>query len=180
MLRKRHRHGGFSLIEIEIMIVMVSVGLAGVLLALNVGTKSGADPMIRKQMLSIGEGFLAEILAKDFDDPYGDCTPTTVPSCRNDSQANRLTDRRNYNDVSDYQGFQTTGIFRLDGTAVAGLENYDIASVAVEPATIGGIGGAAIPCGASSVLPIKRITVTVAHGAEQLPLSGFRTCHDRP
>lgn len=168
---------GFTLIELEVLIVMVSVGLAGALLAMNVAVQASADPMVRKQMLSIAESLLAEIQAKAFDDPAGDCTPSTVPSCR----ASSLADRRNYNDVSDYQGYQSTGIFRLDGSAIGGLESYNIASVTVDDtAQIGGVGGTAIPCGASTVMPVKRITVTVSHGSEQLALSGFRTCHDRP
>lgn len=116
------------MIEMIIFIVIVSIALTGVLSVFNVSVKSSADPMIRKQMLSIAESLLAEIQLKAFDDPEGDCTPKTVPSCR----INNLFDRRNYNDVSDFNGYQSTGVFRRDGSGpIPGLESY-----VIEPITI--------------------------------------------
>jgi MSHA pilin protein MshD len=171
---------GFTLIELEVLIVIVSVSLAGVMLALNAAVQSSADPLVRKQMLTIAEGMMSEILSKAYDDPYNDCTPTTVPACRNDSEANRISDRKNYNDVSDYAGYATSGIYRIDGTPAAGLENYNIDAIVIDDsATLGTIGGAAIACGSGTLLPIKRITITVGHDLDSLSLSGYRTCYDR-
>ena len=50
-----NRTSGFTLIEVIMFIVIISVALTGVLAALNLTTKSSADPLIRKQMMTIAE-----------------------------------------------------------------------------------------------------------------------------
>ena len=65
MFTKR-RTSGFTLIELIVFIVIVSVALVGVLTVLNITAKSSADPMIRKQMLSIAEGLLEEVMLQPF------------------------------------------------------------------------------------------------------------------
>ncbi|MCX7168752.1 MAG: prepilin-type N-terminal cleavage/methylation domain-containing protein [Proteobacteria bacterium] len=52
---------GLTLIELIIFILIVSVALAGVLTVLDITVKSSADPMIRKQMLTIAEALLEEV-----------------------------------------------------------------------------------------------------------------------
>jgi Tfp pilus assembly protein PilV len=62
---------GMSLIELIMFIVIVSVGIVGILLVMNVTVKSSADPMVRKQALAMAEAILGEVLAKDFANPTG-------------------------------------------------------------------------------------------------------------
>lgn len=62
---------GFTLIELIIFIVVVSVGLVGILQVMNVTVASSADPMVRKQAMALADSILEEILLKDFDDPDG-------------------------------------------------------------------------------------------------------------
>lgn len=159
------RQRGVTLIELIVAIVIVSVALVGVYSVLNLTLLRSADPVIYKQMLSIAEGMMDEILLKSFADPGGECTPTTSPRC----QLNSTVDRPNYNDVDDYAGFVMNGVSALDGSAVAGLENYRVA-VTVDPATtLGGLSGANV---------VKRVVVTVTYGAESLSLEGYRTNFD--
>lgn len=167
------RQGGLSLIELIIFVVIVSVALVGVLSVLNVTVKSSADPVIRKQALALAEAMLDEILGKDYQNvprdeqngvvggnnaqtPTQGCTPTTTPLCR----TNTLVDRQNYNDVDDYDGWNQTGVYRLDGTAVPILANYSV-RVAVAAGSGDWAGG-------------KMVTVTVGGGTEQIVLSSFR------
>lgn len=90
------RHSrGMTLIEVILFIVIVSVGLAGVLSAFNVATAKSADPMVRKQALTLAEQMMEEILAKEFANPAGGFNPATPG---NPAQA----ERPDFDDVGDY------------------------------------------------------------------------------
>jgi MSHA pilin protein MshD len=121
---------GISLIELIIFIVIVSGALAGLLLVMNVNTKNSADPLIQKQALTIAESLLEEIELQDFSNPIGGFTGAAV-------QANRAS----FDDIFDYDGFATIGIFPADGSAtgVTGLADY---SVSASVATIAWVAGA--------------------------------------
>src|SRR5215470_7670952 len=72
---------GLSLIELIIFIVVVGIGLAGVLVAINTGVGRSADPMVRKQALAAAESLLEEIELQPFTycDP-GDTAASTATS----------------------------------------------------------------------------------------------------
>jgi len=65
------RQRGFTLIELIIFIVVVSAGLAGILLVMNTTVKSSADPMVRKQAMALADSILEEIVLKAYADPDG-------------------------------------------------------------------------------------------------------------
>ena len=140
---------GFTLIEMIIAIVIIGVGLAGVLAAFTTTVKASADPLIHKQMLSIAEEMMEEVLLKPFA-----AGPGAITGC-NRSQAD---------DVSDYATYTNQSVCDIDGTAVAGLAPYKV-SVAVDSA-------ASLATLASNV---KKITVSVIHGTETIILVGWRT-----
>jgi MSHA pilin protein MshD len=153
----RHRQRGISLIELIMFIVIVSVAVAGILLVLNVTTKSSADPLIHKQALAAAQSLLEEIELQDFISAAGATTPVT--------QANRASQ---YHIVSDYQGFNTTGIYTVDGVApIAGLGNYN-ASVTVANAALNGI--------AAGNAVLITVTVTDPQG-NAIQISGYRTAY---
>lgn len=167
----RHQ-GGVTLIELIIFIVVVSVGLAGVLLVFNTSVQSSADPMIVKQALRVAEATMQEVLQKTYQNDADDsnnssstlgCTPTTTPRC----STNSVTDRPNYNDVDDYNGYSQTGIKSLDGTvSISNLTSYTVAiTVDKTSATLGAIG----------TPNVKKITVTVTGGNQTISLTGYRT-----
>lgn len=106
---------GMTLIEMVIAIVIIGVGLAGVLLAFSTNVKSSADPMIRKQMLSIAEGMLEEIQLKPYTTSSG-----AISGCN----------RENADDVSDYAGYSQP-VCRLDGTPMTALAGYTV-SVSID------------------------------------------------
>lgn len=144
---------GLSLIELLVFIVIVGVAVAGVLAVMNLTTAKSADPMIRKQALAIAEGMLEEILLKDFSNPPGGFSGAATP-------ANRPL----FDDVSDYAGYTSSGVYDLTGSAIPALAAYGVA-VAVVNESLGGV-----PAASS-----KRVTVTVtAPGGESVTLSGFR------
>lgn len=150
------------MIELVMFIVIVSVGVAGILAVMNVTTKSSADPFARKQAMAIAESMLEEIQLKDFANP---ADPNAFSGTS--SQANRAL----FDDIGDYDGFATTGIYPVEGSAVvAGLEAYN---VSVTVANNGGLGtGASLVPSADA----KLITVTVTGpAATAITLSGYRT-----
>lgn len=163
---------GVTLVELIIFIVVVSIGVAGVLIAFNTAVQSSADPMLNKQALRLAESTMQEVLQKSYQNDAADaantsatlgCTPSTTPSCR----ANNPTDRPNYNDVDDYNGYSQSGVTTMDGAVtVTNLAAYSV-SIAVDKvsATLGAI---AAP-------DVKKITVTVSGKGQTLSLIGYRS-----
>jgi MSHA pilin protein MshD len=162
------QQAGLSLIELVMFIMVISLGLAGVLLVMNYTSRRSADPMIREQALLIAESYMEEILVKKFIDPTGGTT-RTCPTAEGG--------RTNYDNVCDYNGLSDVGARDQFGNAITGLENYNVA-VTVS-------GGAGISLGPSTNLVantgsvrVLRVDITVTHGGVpdfSLPLTGYRT-----
>ena len=71
MCMNRRQSRGFTLIELIIFIVVVSVGLVGILKVMDVTVKSSSDPLVRKQAVAFADSVLEEILLKAYADPDG-------------------------------------------------------------------------------------------------------------
>lgn len=160
------KQGGFTLIEMVIAIVIISIGLAGVLLALNTTVRSSADPLIRKQMQVIAEEMLEEALLRPFAvigmaprNKASKCSDTPPPA------------RTAFDDISDYNAYQTTGICDFSGAAVNGLGSYDISVAVTATDSLGNKDSG----GAINSSDTRQVTVTVTHGTEHFALTGFRT-----
>lgn len=138
--------GGFTLIEMIIAIVIIGVGLAGVLAAYSTTVKSSGDPLIHKQMLSVAEEMMEEVLLK----PYASGTGT-ISGCN----------RSAADDINDYIGY-SQAVCDIDGNAVAGLTGYTVA-VAVTTVTWQGIANT------------LRVSVTVSRGSDSMNLVSYRT-----
>lgn len=119
-MNKKHNIG-FTLIELVIFIVIVSVAVVGILSVMNTVVKSSADPMVRKQATALADSILEEILLKSYADP--DATETGE------------TGRDNYDDVDDYNG-KTNALFT---DLPSELSSYIISIVVAAPANINGI-----------------------------------------
>lgn len=148
------RRAGMTLIELVLAIVIISVGVAGVMAAFSTVVRGSADPLIRKQMLTIADEMMEEIALKPFP-----VTANVAPAgCA----------RNTYNDVLDYNGYASPAntICDIDGTAIASLSGYSVSVSVVADATLTAITAA----------NAYKITVTVLHtGAPNLKLTGWRT-----
>lgn len=138
-----------TIIELVVAMVIISVGLAGVLLAFSTVSRGSADPVVERQMQTIAEEMLEEIALKPFS---AEANGAPVACARN-----------TYNDVADYNGYATSGqICTIDGTAIPSLAGFSV-SVSVGTSPLGGLATA------------LKITVTVSRGSSSLQMSTWRT-----
>ena len=145
---------GFSLVELIISIIIMSVGLAGLMSLIPFAIRTSSDPMLTKQALTIAEGLLNEISSKPFSNPTGGFTGAAT-------QANRAV----FDDALDYNGYSSTGAYAIEGvTPIAGLGSYDV-SVTVAGSVLS----------AATAADCLLITVTVSYpGGNTITLSGYR------
>lgn len=165
----KHPQHGLTLVELIVFIVIVGVALAGVLTVLNHTTRHSADPMLRKQALTIAEALLEEVTLQ----PFTWCDPDDANAATATGHAGCTTAENNLapeagevrasatplDNVNDYNGLTTTT--NIAGGGAAGYA----ATVTVAQSSLNGIAAAA------SLL----ITVSVTAGGETIELQGYRT-----
>jgi MSHA pilin protein MshD len=152
MLRSLCRQAGTTLVELVVSIVVISVGLAGVLIVMDRTTRASADPLIQHQAIAIGEAYLEEILTKAYADP------DTAESGSAEGGETRPT----YDDVNDYNSLPDTVVRDQSGTAIAALAGYSVAVLVATDATLNG-------------LTARRVQVTVTPPAgSAIVLAGYR------
>lgn len=168
----RTQQSGASLIELVMFIIIISVALAGILLVMNVTTKSSADPLVRKQAIAAAYSLLEEIELQDFGPAPGVVCTALAPGCN--PLTLQMMRAAVYHTVSDYNGFVTNGIFPVTGAAaLAGLETYNV-SVAVTPAAVASV-PAAYSIAAGSAVQID-VTVTAPNN-EAITATGYRAAY---
>jgi len=146
------RRAGMTLIELVMAIVIISVGLAGVMAAFSTVVRGSADPLIRKQMLTIAEEMMEEIALK----PFAITAPLPPAGCA----------RNTHNDVFDYNGYNQPNICDIDGTPIPALVGYSVRVDVVNNAAV------LPPITAANAW---RITVRVSRGVQSVQLVGWRT-----
>jgi MSHA pilin protein MshD len=154
---------GFTLVEVIVLIVVISVAAAGVLLIFQNTVRRSADPQIYKQSLAIAEAMLDEVLLTSYDPAAGGGPP-----------------RANFNDVPDYNGFNTSpgGMTDIQGVAVPGLSDYNVSvTVTTDGTTALNDEGATL----TAVSDSRRVTVTVTHASGvSIALDGYRLRYAGP
>jgi len=145
---------GFTLIELIVSIVLLSIVITGTLSVFITAMKSSADPMIIHQGIAIAESYLEEMMSKDF--PSGTC-PTPSGG------------RSTYANICNYYGFATAAPTDQMGNAIAALSRYTVAvNVDHTTAQLG-----TLTSGANQVV---RVDVTVSHpNMSAMTFSVYRT-----
>mgnify|MGYP003632332562 CR=1 FL=1 len=194
-MNKRDNSTGFSLIELVIAIVILSVGVTGfITLAFNT-TKNSVDPQIRVQGNAIARAYLEEIMLNsfcepDFDpdgDPATGCAAECVVSACNTAAPNACAGanstggleagRATFDDVCDYTAVATPGSGLPDnlvrdqtGSLITSLSDYSVAVIVNDSAgvNLNGLSG--------NNGQVVRIDVTVTHtSGTTMELSGYKT-----
>lgn len=185
----RRNQSGFTLIELIMFIVIVSIGVVGILSVMNFTTARSADPLLQMQAISIAEALMEEVQLRPFtycdpDDPANtaDPAPTSSAGCNagfneqtplgpEAGEQRYTTGAVQFDNVSDYAGFSMTGIRSIEdgGTVLTGLSGYS-AAVAISN----------IPASQAATLGVTVndalvITVTVTGPANtSVTLTGYR------
>lgn len=166
---------GMTLVELVVSIVVISVGLAGILVVMDRTTATSGDPLVQHQALAVAEAYLEEILAKPFCDPDspGSCTPPNAPASAGCQvcpapEGSRVL----FDNVCDYNGLIENPPRNQSDTPINPLSAYT-ASVAVLVDDVLGPGGDELNGGACEVLMV-RVTVAGPAGTN-IVLVGHRT-----
>jgi MSHA pilin protein MshD len=169
---------GFTLIELIIFIVIISVGLAGVLLIFDTVTRRSADPVRAKQAIAVAEGMLDEIMNKSFCDPDTVTLPapgTSVPATCGTHTTEATRDL--YDDVDDYIGYNRTGVRDVASDATVVLAGYNVTVTVTMPAP-----GSNFVVGANTITPTdyRIVTVTVSDtvGNQSYAITGYKFKND--
>jgi MSHA pilin protein MshD len=141
------RHGGFTLVELIVSIVVLAIAVAGILAALSAVSVRSANALIAEQATAIASAYLNEVLQK----PFG----------TSDGQIARAS----LDVVDDYAGLTDVGVHDQTGAAAPNLSQYTV-SVAVGAGALGGVPAA----------QLREIDVTVSHpSGVVVVLSGYRS-----
>jgi MSHA pilin protein MshD len=166
---------GVTLVELVIFIMLISLGVAGILMVMIATTQRSADPMVQQQALLIAESYMEEILHKGFTDPSAGETQvchTTVPF--------KEASRASYDNVCDYHNLNdTAGAVDQLGNTVAGLTAYNVSvSVTGNVGDATALGPTASQATNTGALRVLRVDVEVTHDNVsdfQMRLTGYRT-----
>jgi MSHA pilin protein MshD len=189
----RRSVGGFTLIELIVFIVIVSVSVAGVLLAINTATRSGTDPMIRKNAIAIAEGMLEEVSLMPFtfcdaDDPQattatssavgaaGCTSAATVNAIGPEAGETRYASATPFDHVDDYNGFSMNPIVDITNTPIGMLTGYSVTVSVAATRLVTSLG--AIPGGDILQATGDALLITVTVSGPQnttVVLQGYRT-----
>jgi MSHA pilin protein MshD len=184
----RRRQRGMTLIELIIFVVVVSVGLAGIMLVLDLSLRHSADPLLQKQAQALAEGLLEEIQTAHFAycdgaDPqlkYANDTAGKLCSV-SDSYGPEAGETRPYDTVKDYASAADTptalATLLPAEASIAAPAGYT-AVVTIGPAALGDITDTSdvtdhvSPAKAGALL-IK--VVVSGPGGESATAEGFKT-----
>ncbi len=156
----RSRLAGFSLIEVVIALVVLSVALTGTLSVMERTLRASADPMLLHQAIVIGETYLEEASLQPYIDP--DLDPVTGAVCPTAEASRNLFDN-----VCDYNGLSDSGAEDQGGNAISGLDAYTIDVTVDTAANLDTLSGSG---------EVLRVDVRVRHPANiDVSISGYRT-----
>jgi len=163
-LPQTQRQSGFTLIELIVFMVVVSIALGTMVLVYNQSVINSVDPIIRVQMAELAQSQLDEILARKYDEntptggiPACDSAESGASACSGISldSGELLTSESTLDDVDDFHNYTDTPYPGYTRTVSVSFAGTDL-----------GLANA----------QAKRVTVAVtAPNNQQLSLTAYRT-----
>lgn len=170
-LPSRKTTNGATLVELIISIVLISIAVTGILGVMSKVSQHSADPMIQNQAVAIAEAYLEEVLLKQFCDPQENCIIGNAPGTANCTVCPAAEASRDlYDNICDYNGISNVGARNQSGTAIAGLNSYQIQVNVSSADALSGLSGANCE--------LLRVDVAVSHSlvnSVNYTISGYRT-----
>jgi MSHA pilin protein MshD len=187
MNKLNFNNSGFSLIELVIAIVILSIGVTAFITLVINTTKNSIDPQIRQQGNAIARAYLEEIMLNSFCEPDFDPDTDPVTTCPLEclvsacstvapnacAGANAIggaeAGRAVFDDVCDYNGLVDAGAVDQNGNAIGTLGNYTV-NVTVDDAgvNLNGLNGS------NGQVVLINVNVTHSTGAT-MSLSSYKT-----
>ncbi len=139
---------GFTLIELIITIVVISIALAAMLGAFSSSMSRSADPMWRNKTIKLAQLYLDEVLSKKYDEntpvggvpAAGSSGGAALTACGSlGSEAGEV--RATYDDVDDYDGVTDNPPVAVNGALDASYANYTVSVVVVCDGTAASVNG---------------------------------------
>lgn len=133
MLATKQLPKGFSLVEIIVVIVFISIAMVGILSAYSNAMQNSAAPLHQIRAIEVAQAYLEEILNKRFDETSGQggvprCGSSDAGSQACTATANFGADagetRALYDDVDDFHGLDELGLIDSLGNARVDYANY--------------------------------------------------------
>ena len=138
------RERGFTLVELIVTMVVVSIAVLGMTYALSFAFSHQSDGLWQAKGVALAESYLEEIMARRFDEttPLGGvppCSPATVPcsAIGADGEA-----RDEFDDVDDYDGVDDLPPLDIHGNPRLEYAGYrvEVAVAYVDAAQIAALG----------------------------------------
>jgi len=164
---------GFSLVEMIVVIVVLSIGLTGLTLVMTETVEQSPKPLVNTRAMELAQTYLDEILMKRFDEQTGqggtprcDSTDNNAQTCTNSLGNEEGNNRSLFDDVDDYQGVNDLPPVSATGTNLTMYSSYQVQVSVVYAGNEIGLG---------SNRAAKRITVLVTTPlGNSIPISAYR------
>lgn len=177
--QRAQSESGFTLIEVVLSVMIVSIAAAGTLLVAFQVSRGSADPVIYHQANILAEAYLDEILLKPFCDPAGAGLGTV---CETSAPYAQEPNRAEFDNVCDYHDVNDQPPRnQLTSTMAPGgvLDEYRV-QVFVDPNSPSADLGTGVGLLRGSLNEILRVDVEVRHPhlARPVTISSYRANHD--
>lgn len=150
------RAKGFTLVELVMTILVMSISMIGLSSALGFGLRHQSDGVWQMKSVALAQAYMEEITARGFDEntPVGGlpaCNSSTCGAIANEGEVRAL-----YDDVDDYDGVDDAPPLDINGAVRSGYNGYRV-QVAVRYATASDV----VNWGLDDSTDLKLVSVSV-------------------
>jgi len=157
--RVQYGQKGFTLVELIITLMLISIAVLGISYALGFGLRHQSDAIWQIKSVALAESYLEEILARRFDEnsPSGGVPPCSPATTACSTVFDDSESRADFDDVDDYNGLDDSPPKDAQGNVRSGYDGYRV------QATVRYADAAEVTAfGLDDVTDAKLITITVS------------------